>query len=167
MARAAGRQAVGAAAETKGGGGAAVEPVEAGKIADVGQAQGEGVVAAAADVEGLDGVEAGASHIGQVEAEASAIEGDRVDAATTIDPGQLAAVATGAEGIGEGCEVGSVEHKAIVAHAADQHIGAAIACDRVVAGIAREGFAGASAADGVGVGAAELVKGRQGGGPSG
>ena len=166
MTRAGGRQGVSAAGEAKGGGGGAVEPVEADEITDVGQSQGQGVVAAAGDIEDLDGVELGGAvgvgtalvgHRCQVEAEASAIEGDGVNAGAAIDPGQLAGVAAGSVRVGQGGEVGGVEHKAIVAAAAQQHIGAAASGDGVVAGTSSEGFADAAAVDGVVVGGANLI----------
>ena len=158
-----GGEGVGATGEAGGG---TVEPVETRQVAEIGQAQGEAVIARAGEIKGFDGGEAGGAvgvggrlvgHSGEVEAEARAGESEGVDAAATIDAGELDGVAAGAEGIGKSIQVGAVELKAIVAAAAIEHIGAAIAADGVVAGIGHEGFAGGGAGKGVGGGGAELI----------
>ena len=98
----AGEEGIGAAGEAEAGGGAAVEPVEAGEIPEVGLAQGEGVVARSREIKGLEGAKAGgiagiegrlAGHSREVEAQPTAFEGKGVEAAAAIDAGKLAGVA--------------------------------------------------------------------------
>ena len=93
----------------------------------------------------------------EVETEAAAVESEGIDAGATIDAGELGGVAAGGEGTREGGEVGGVEHKAIIATAAVEHIGSAAPGDGVVAGIAHDGFAGNASGEGVVAGAAELI----------
>ena len=161
-----GGEGVGAAAEPERGGTGAVEPVEAGEILDVAEAEAEGVVAGSGEIEGLNRGEArgvvgvgGAlvGHIGQVEAQAAAIEGDGVDTAATINAGQLGGVAATAEGTGQGREVGGVEYKAIVAGTTEQHISATVAGDGVVARIANEVVIGGGTDVVVVAGGAQLI----------
>ena len=81
--------------------------------------------------------------------EASAGEGDGVNTGATIDAGELIGVASRAEGIAEGGEVGAVEDEIVVSGSAVDDVSATVGGDGVVTGTSGDGVVGRCAADGI------------------